>query len=76
MQRISGTIPMSVMITTKGRYAARLMLYLALNYGNGVSTIKDISSSIGVTPKYLESIVSSLSKAGLITSVRGSQGGH
>lgn len=63
-------------ISTKGRYAIKLMLDLAC-YGHGVPTkIKDIARRQGISVKYLEQIVSSLNKAGYVKSVRGAQGGY
>lgn len=63
-------------ISTKGRYATILMLDLATyNDGNPVS-LKDVSKRQGISEKYLEQIISSLSKSGLVRSVRGAQGGY
>lgn len=63
-------------ISTKGRYAVRLMLDLALhNTGEAVS-IKDISKRQEVSDKYLEQIISVLNKAGYVRSIRGAQGGY
>jgi len=60
-------------ISTKGRYAVRLMLDLAMhNTGEAVS-IKDISKRQGVSDKYLEQIISVLNKAGYVRSIRGAQ---
>lgn len=63
-------------ISTKGRYALRLMLDLALNSGDIPVPIKDISVRQGVSDKYLEQIISSLNKAGYVKSIRGPQGGY
>jgi len=54
------------------------MLDLALNYenGNGVVTVKDISTRQQVSPKYLEHLLASLRSAGLVRTVRGAKGGH
>lgn len=63
-------------ISTKGRYALRLMLDLAVhNTGEPVS-IKDISKRQEVSDKYLEQIISVLNKAGYVRSIRGAQGGY
>ena len=63
-------------ISTKGRYAVRLMLDLDMhNTGEAVS-IKDISKRQGVSDKYLEQIISVLNKAGYVRSIRGAQGGY
>ncbi len=63
-------------ISTKGRYALRLMLDLALNDNGEPVQIKDISSRQDISNKYLEQIVSALNKAGLVRSIRGPQGGY
>jgi len=63
-------------ISTKGRYALRLMLDLATyNTGNPVS-IKDIAKRQEISEKYLEQIISVLNKAGFVKSIRGAQGGY
>lgn len=63
-------------ISTKGRYALRLMLDLATyNTGEPVS-IKDIAKRQQISEKYLEQIISILNKAGYVRSIRGSQGGY
>ncbi len=67
---------MSKLISTKGRYAMRLMLDLALFKDEGVTNIKDISDRQDISPKYLEAIISSLNRAGLVRSIRGPQGGY
>lgn len=63
-------------ISTKGRYALRLMIDLAQNKEKGNISLKDISKRQEISIKYLEQIVSPLTKAGLIRSIRGSQGGY
>ena len=63
-------------ISTRGRYALRLMLDLAMNYGGEYVTIKSISERQEVSSKYLEQIVISLSRAGFVKSSRGVQGGY
>ena len=63
-------------ISTKGRYALRLMLDLAIhNTGEAVS-LKDIAKRQGISDKYLEQIISVLNKAGFVKSIRGAQGGY
>lgn len=63
-------------ISTKGRYALRIMLDLAL-YSNGENiSIKTIASRQHISEKYLEQIISLLNKAGYVKSVRGSSGGY
>ena len=63
-------------ISTKGRYALRLMVDLAQNGGRGCVSLKDISNRQDISVKYLEQIAAVLSKKGLIRSMRGSQGGY
>ena len=57
-------------ISTKGRYALRLMMDLAENNTGSPISLKDVSD------KYLEQIISILNKAGYVRSVRGAQGGY
>lgn len=64
-------------ISTKGRYALRMMIDIALNSdGESYITIKEISRRQDISVKYLEQIVNALSKAKLLRSARGSQGGY
>ena len=63
-------------ISTRGRYALRLMLDLAMNGENNVVRIKDIAERQQISDKYLEQIISVLNKAGYVRSTRGPQGGY
>lgn len=63
-------------ISTKGRYAVRVMLDLALNNNGECVKVKDIAARQGISEKYLEQIIASLNKAGYVKSVRGAQGGY
>lgn len=64
-------------ISTKGRYALRLMLDIALHEKEGRPVrIKDIASRQDLSCKYLEQIISALHKAGYVRSIRGPQGGY
>lgn len=63
-------------ISTKGRYALRLMLDLALNNTGEPIRIKDIAARQEISDKYLEQIISTLNKAGFVKSIRGPQGGY
>ena len=63
-------------ISTKGRYALRLMLDLAMNGENNIVRIKDIAERQQISDKYLEQIISVLNKAGYVRSTRGPQGGY
>ena len=63
-------------ISTKGRYALRLMLDIALDHSGEPVRIKDIAARQEISEKYLEQVISVLNKAGLVRSIRGSQGGY
>lgn len=63
-------------ISTKGRYAIRLMIDIAEHSGNGNVSIKEVSNRQNISLKYLEQIVNILSKAGFLKSQRGLQGGY
>ncbi|MGA2158964.1 MAG: Rrf2 family transcriptional regulator [Dehalococcoidia bacterium] len=62
-------------ISTKGRYATRAMLDLAMHYGKKPVLLKDISARQDISLRYLEQIVSPLIAAKLISSTRGPKGG-
>ncbi|MCQ2500579.1 MAG: Rrf2 family transcriptional regulator [Lachnospiraceae bacterium] len=63
-------------ISTKGRYALRLMIDITM-HGNGAPVpVKDIAARQEISVKYLEQIISSLVRAGLLNSIRGPQGGY
>lgn len=64
-------------ISTKGRYALRLMLDIAEHSeGDTPVSIKDIAKRQGISDKYLEQIIAVLNKAGYVRSTRGPQGGY
>ncbi len=63
-------------ISTKGRYALRLMLDLALNDSERPIRIKEIALRQDISDKYLEQIISVLNKARFVRSIRGPQGGY
>lgn len=63
-------------ISTKGRYAVRVMLDLALHNSGECIKVKDIASRQGISDKYLEQIIAVLNKAGYVKSFRGAQGGY
>ena len=62
-------------ISTKGRYALRFMIELALNEGSYVA-LKDAASRQGISKKYLEQIVPMLNRSGMLVTNRGYQGGY
>lgn len=63
-------------ISTKGRYALRLLLDIAQQGEGAVVSLKEISSRQDISVKYLEQIVLKLNKAGFLKSIRGVQGGY
>ena len=63
-------------ISTKGRYALRLMLDLAMHHDGSFIPLKAVSQRQSISDKYLEQIVHLLSKGGLVQSARGAQGGY
>lgn len=63
-------------ISTKGRYALRLMLDLAEHNTGDVVRIKTIAERQEISEKYLEQIISILNRAGYVKSTRGAQGGY
>ena len=63
-------------ITSKGRYALRVMLDLAQHRQEGTISLKTIAERQGYSMKYLEMIVGSLKRAGLVASIRGKEGGY
>ncbi|MBR5872755.1 MAG: Rrf2 family transcriptional regulator [Oscillospiraceae bacterium] len=65
-----------MMISTKGRYGLRLMLDLATEGSKRPVPVKEIAKRQNISEKYLEQIISPLSKAGLVKSIRGAQGGY
>lgn len=65
-----------MMISTKGRYALRVMLDLAQQPVGEYISLKSISQRQAVSMKYMEAIVATLNKAGMVESLRGKKGGY
>ncbi len=63
-------------ISTKGRYALRLMLDIAKYGVNGPVRVKESAKRQDISVKYLEQIIAVLTKAGYVRSTRGPQGGY
>ena len=63
-------------VSTRGRYALRLMLDLAMNNTGEPVRLKDVAKRQEISEKYLEQIISILKKAGFVKSVRGPAGGY
>lgn len=65
-----------MIISSKGRYALRVMTDLAEHTGEGFISLADISARQEISLKYLEAITALLNKAGLLESLRGKSGGY
>ena len=66
-----------MMISTRGRYALRVLVDLAENgSGGGYIPLRDIAERQNISHKYLESIMTALSKAGLVDAAGGKCGGY
>ena len=63
-------------VTSKGRYALRVMIDLAQHPDEGYVSLKTVAERQGISMKYLEMIVSSLKQAELVESTRGKEGGY
>ena len=63
-------------ISTKGRYALRVMIDLAENNTGNYIPLKDIAARQDISEKYLESIISALTKAHFLEGLRGKGGGY
>ncbi|MBN2494668.1 MAG: Rrf2 family transcriptional regulator [Deltaproteobacteria bacterium] len=62
-------------ISTKGRYGLRVMIELALRHGEGPVMMDTISTCLGVSRKYLYTLLTVLKNAGLVRAIRGARGG-
>ena len=65
-----------MLISTKGRYALRVMIDLAEHQSDGFIPLKVIAERQGISEKYLESILKALVRENLLTGVRGKGGGY
>ena len=65
-----------MLVSTKGRYALRVMIDLAEHVGEGYLPLRDIASRQDISEKYLESILKVLVKDKLIEGLRGKGGGY
>lgn len=63
-------------ISTKGRYAMRMLIDLAEHQGEGFVPLKDIAERQGISKKYLEQIIPLFNRADLLRTTRGAQGGY
>ena len=65
-----------MLISTKGRYATRMLLDIAQHQKDGYVTMKSVAERQGISKKYLEQFTAQLAKAGLLDIRRGNQGGY
>ena len=65
-----------MIVSTKGRYALRVMVHFALHGDGRYIPLKEIAESEGISQKYLESIMTLLSKGNLVDAVHGKGGGY
>ena len=65
-----------MIVSTKGRYALRVMLCFAQRGGDEYVPLKEIAEAEGISQKYLESIMTILSKANFVDAVHGKGGGY
>lgn len=65
-----------MLVSTKGRYALRVMLELAQSQPDAYMPLPLIAQRQGISEKYLESIIAILSRAGLVEGLRGKGGGY
>ena len=65
-----------MIVSTKGRYALRVMVYFVLHGEDRFVPLKEIAESEGISQKYLETIMTTLSKAGFVDAVHGKGGGY
>ena len=65
-----------MIVSTKGRYALRVMVHFAMKGAEDYIPLKEIAEAEGISQKYLESIMTVLSKAGFVDAVHGKGGGY
>ena len=65
-----------MLISTKGRYALRVLIDMAEHAGGGYLPLKEVAARQGISEKYLESILKALVRGGILTGMRGKGGGY
>ena len=73
---LRSTASKPMIVSTKGRYALRVMVSLARRAGEDYIPLKEIAEEEGISQKYLEAIMTTLSKAGFVDAVHGKGGGY
>ena len=65
-----------MIVSTRGRYALRVMICFAQRGSEAYTPLKEVAEQEGISQKYLESIMTSLSKAGFVDALHGKGGGY
>ena len=65
-----------MLISTKGRYAARMLLDIAINQGKGYVPMKDVAARQQISKKYMEAFTAPFAAAGILGIRRGKMGGY
>ncbi len=65
-----------MILSTRSRYGLKMMLELALGYGQGSMPLTKIAEKQSLSPTYLEQLIAPLRKNGLVKGIRGAQGGY
>lgn len=65
-----------MLISTKGRYALRVLIDMAEHDNGGYLPLKEVAARQGISEKYLESILKALVRGGILTGMRGKGGGY
>ena len=65
-----------MIVSTRGRYALRVMVHFAQRGNESYIPLKEIAEAEGISQKYLETIMTALSKAGFVDAVHGKGGGY
>lgn len=63
-------------LSTRTRYGARALIYLALQEGQRLASVGEMADALNVSAKYLEALLNALRRAGLVQSLRGANGGY
>ena len=65
-----------MLVSTKGRYAVRMLLDIAMNQGDGYVSMKDVALRQQISKKYMETFTAQLASAGILGIRRGKTGGY
>ncbi len=65
-----------MLVSTKGRYAARMLVDIAVHQGDGYVPMKDVAARQQISKKYMEAFTASLASAGILSIRRGKTGGY